>query len=111
MLALQVGLLEELFFRGYLVRFALWALRGVRFRPLASTVAVLFSAVVFGGIHLPRPPTGGKDVEAIAGIGVVYGCIRIWTASTPTTALAHSAYIAIVIIAMSLPDSHRFDIG
>jgi membrane protease YdiL (CAAX protease family) len=112
MLVLQVGLgpvLEEILFRGYLIRLALSALKGLKSNMAASMAAVLISAALFGGIHMLQPPTGGKDIAAIAVMGLVYGSIRMRTRSTATAAVAHGVYNAILHIGMFLSGSRLFE--
>lgn len=93
---LQVALgpvLEESLFRGYLMRLLYWAVKlWMDEDVIASSAAVLFSAVAFGAIHLLRPGTTWKEVVVISGVGAIYGSIRAASGSSATAAVAHAFY-------------------
>lgn len=93
---LQVALgpvLEEVLFRGYLIRLLYWMVKvWIQEKMIASSVVVLISAVVFGAIHLLRPATTWTEVAAITGLGAIYGFIRVTSGSSATAAVAHASY-------------------
>jgi membrane protease YdiL (CAAX protease family) len=92
---LQVALgsvLEEILFRGYLMRLLLLAFRGMNSKWVASVMAV----------HLLRPGTGGMAVAVISAIGTVYGYIRVASGSTATARVAHAGYNVTLHIGMAL---------
>lgn len=85
--------LEEILFRGYLMRLLSWMLKlGTRSSITAAAVAVLMSAAVFGAVHLLRPGTSWKELAMISVVGTTYGCIRMASGSTATAAVAHALY-------------------
>ena len=102
---LQVALgpvLEEILFRGYLMRLLLWSLKGLKPKVVASVAAVIISAGAFGAIHLLRPGTEAVTVAVIGGIGIVYGYIRMASGSTATAAVAHAVYNMTLYVGMAL---------
>ena len=102
---LQVALgpvLKEVLFRGYLMRLLLGSLKGLRPPWVKSVAAVMISAAVFGAIHLLRPGTEAVTVAVIAGIGVVYGYIRMASGSTATAAVAHAVYNMTLYVGMAI---------
>jgi membrane protease YdiL (CAAX protease family) len=85
--------LEEILFRGYLVRLLLWMLKMCTHKRVTATVAtVLMSAIMFGAIHLLRPGTSWKEVSIISAVGTIYGFIRMASGSSATAAVAHALY-------------------
>ena len=105
MALLQVALgpvLEEILFRGYLMRLLLWILKGLRPPWVKSVTIVMISAAAFGAIHLLRPGTEAVTVAVIAGVGVVYGDIRMASGSTATAAVAHAVYNVTLYVGMAL---------
>lgn len=87
--------LEEILFRGYLMRLLSWMIRMWTHRStIATAVAVLMSAVAFGTVHLLRSGTSWKEVSIISVVGVTYGCIRMASGSSATAAVAHALYNA-----------------
>ena len=102
---LQVALgpvLEEILFRGYLMRLLLWSLKGLRPPWVKSVAAVMISAAAFGAIHLLRPGTEAVTVAVIGGVGIVYGYIRMASGSTATAAVAHAVYNVTLYVGMAL---------
>ncbi|MBV9081270.1 MAG: CPBP family intramembrane metalloprotease, partial [Acidobacteriaceae bacterium] len=91
-LALAVGpVMEEVVFRGYLLRLALVLTTRLP-RPFASWTAVISAAVLFASSHLAKPGITALQMFCIAGTGCIYGCIRIRYHSTAASALTHAAY-------------------
>ncbi len=85
--------LEEILFRGYLMRLLLWMLRLWTAKSIIATAtAVLVSGVIFGAVHLLRPGTTWREVALISGFGAIYGSIRIASGSSATAAAAHTVY-------------------
>jgi membrane protease YdiL (CAAX protease family) len=102
---LQVALgpaLEEIVFRGYLMRLLLWMLRVWTDKSLiAGAAAVLVSGVAFGAIHLLRVGTTWKEVAMISSVGAIYGLIRMASGSSATAAIAHALYNLTLYIGMA----------
>jgi membrane protease YdiL (CAAX protease family) len=103
---LQVALgpvLEEVLFRGYLMRLLLWMLKAwTRKRVIAGAAVVLVSGVVFGAIHLLRPGTTWQEVAMISGVGTIYGSIRMASGSSATAAVAHALYNLTLHVGMAV---------
>ena len=102
---LQVALgpvLEEILFRGYVLRLLLWSLKGLRPPWVTSVTAIMVSAAAFGAIHLLRPGTAAVTVAVIGGVGIVYGYIRMASRSTATAAVAHAVYNVTLYLGMAL---------
>jgi len=96
--------LEEMLFRGYLMRLLFWMLRvGTRDnKGLAGAVAALASGVAFGAIHLLRPGTTWGEVAVIGVMGSLYGSIRLASGSSAPAALAHAVYNVTLHIGMAV---------
>ena len=91
---LQVALgpvLEEVLFRGYLMRLLLWMLRA-HDKAIAVAAAALLSGIAFGAIHFLRPGTTWNEVGIISGVGAIYGGIRVASDSSATAAVSHAVY-------------------
>lgn len=101
---LQVALgpvLEEVLFRGYLIRLLLWVLKVRTGKSvIGATVVVMASALAFGTIHLLRPGTSWKEVAMISGVGVIYGSLRMSSGSSATAAVAHALYNLMLHVGM-----------
>jgi membrane protease YdiL (CAAX protease family) len=95
--------LEEILFRGYLMRLLLWVLRLWTSKSIiAAAAAVLVSGLVFGAVHLLRPGTTWKEVAIISAVGAIYGCIRMASGSSATAAAAHAVYNVVLHIGMAV---------
>ena len=81
---------EELLFRGALLTGLLYILGALRIRSDVNVfLSVLFAALAFGFAHLGRT---GTPLLATILMGMVYGWLRVRSASTAVAAAAHSAY-------------------
>jgi membrane protease YdiL (CAAX protease family) len=81
---------EELLFRGALLTGLLYILGALRIRSNVNVfLSILFAALAFGFAHLGRT---GTPLLATILMGMVYGWLRVRSASTPVAAAAHSAY-------------------
>ncbi len=95
--------LEEILFRGYLMRLLLWMLRlWTSKSTIVATAAVLVSGVVFGAVHLLRSGTTWKEVAIISGVGAIYGYIRMSSGSSATAAVAHALYNVVLHVGMAV---------
>jgi membrane protease YdiL (CAAX protease family) len=95
--------LEEVLFRGYLMRLLLWTLRLWTSKSImAAAAAVLVSGVVFGAVHMLRPGTAWKEVGIISGMGAIYGSIRMTSGSSATAAASHAVYNVVLHIGMAV---------
>jgi membrane protease YdiL (CAAX protease family) len=94
--------LEELLFRGYLLRVLLWVHGAQRRRRAKCASVVLISALAFGASHVLRPGTGIITVGVITTLGTLYGYIRMTSGSTATAAVAHAAYNATLYVGMAI---------
>ena len=94
--------LEEVLFRGYLMRLLLWMLRLWTSKSIMAAAAVLVSGVVFGAVHLLRPGTTWKEVGIISGVGAIYGGIRMASGSSATAAASHALYNVVLHIGMAV---------
>ena len=94
--------LEEILFRGYLMRLLLWMLRLWTSNSIIAAAAVLVSGVVFGTVHLLRPATTWKEVVIISGLGAIYGSIRMASGSSATAAAAHALYNVVLHMGMAV---------
>ncbi len=81
---------EELLFRGALLTGLLYILGALRIRSDVNVLlSILFAALAFGLAHLGRT---GTPLLATILMGMVYGWLRVRSASTAVAAAAHSAY-------------------
>jgi membrane protease YdiL (CAAX protease family) len=81
---------EELLFRGALLTGLLYILRALRIRSDVNVLlSILFAALAFGFAH---PGRTGTPLLATILMGMVYGWLRVHSASTAVAAAAHSAY-------------------
>jgi membrane protease YdiL (CAAX protease family) len=81
---------EELLFRGLLLAVLLYILGALRIRSDVNVLlSILFAALAFGFAHLGRT---GTPLLATILMGMVYGWLRVRSASSAVAAAAHSAY-------------------
>jgi membrane protease YdiL (CAAX protease family) len=81
---------EEFLFRGALLTGLLYILGALRIRSDVNVVlSILFAALAFAFAHLGRT---GTPLLATILMGMVYGWLRVRSASTAVAAAAHSAY-------------------
>ncbi len=81
---------EELLFRGALLTGLLYILGALGIRSDVNVfLSTLFAALAFGFAHLGRT---GTPLLATILMGMVYGWLRVRSASTAVAAAAHSAY-------------------
>lgn len=97
LLLAPAALFEELIFRGYLWRVA---------EDSSSTrVALVFTSLLFGLVHLQNP---GADILAIANVmlaGVALGLLRLHTDSVPAAWIAHLAWNWVMAALLHVPVS------
>jgi len=81
---------EELFFRGFLVAHLLprWGM----------PVTLLATGVVFAAVH----PQGLAGIPALAAIGIVFAAIRCWRGSLIASAIAHALHNGALLLLMLL---------
>jgi membrane protease YdiL (CAAX protease family) len=80
---------EELLFRGQLMAVAL--------RSLSPRAAWWLTSVLFAVLHLPRGIEGVVAVPALLAGGLVFGALRLRTASVWPAVVAHGAYNATIV--------------
>ena len=81
---------EELLFRGALVTGLLYIIGTLHIHSDVNILlSILFAALAFGFAHLGRT---GTPLLATVLMGIVYGWLRVRSASTAVAAAAHSAY-------------------
>jgi uncharacterized protein len=80
LLSLTSGIGEELFFRGLLLGL------GLKFLPIWA--ALLLQAAIFAAFH-PAPKAAWAYPLWTGLIGLLFGCVTIWTGSLLPTILAH----------------------
>ena len=82
--------MEEFLFRGALLTGLLYMLGALRIRSGVNVfLSILFAALAFGFGHVGRT---GTPLLATILMGMVYGWLRVHSASTAVAAAAHSAY-------------------
>jgi membrane protease YdiL (CAAX protease family) len=81
---------EELLFRGALLTGLLYINGTLHIRSDVNILlSILFAALAFGFAHLGRT---GAPLLATVLMGIMYGWLRVRSASTAVAAAAHSAY-------------------
>jgi hypothetical protein len=99
LLCLFVGFVEEIVFRGYLMRqFIGWA-RG------AVTIGVIASAVVFGAAHGYQ---GARNMVLLAVFGGLFSLLAIYRRSLRAGIFAHAWHDFIVGLALAWLRSSHF---
>jgi membrane protease YdiL (CAAX protease family) len=82
LIALYVGVYEEIVFRGFLLSRLKVLLRG-------TTAAVIASAAIFAILHLPQ---GVLAVGQIFGLGLLFGAIAAWRRDLWPCIIAHALW-------------------
>ena len=81
-------IVEELFFRGLL-------LRSLRKRRIPASAAILICGVVFAGFHFQGAQFAGLTV-----VGIGLACLAMWTDRLGPGIVAHAVFNAISVITL-----------
>ncbi len=84
--------MEEMVFRGFL--------QPLFSRTVGAALGILFTALLFGGLHATEYQFAWQYVAAISVVGVVLGMVRLKTKSTLPGAVMHGCFNAVSVVGL-----------